>query len=89
MFIVLDIPEDFINEYNKDNFRNSLQRFAEQSEYRHASLVHRYQEETLSMLVNALEHSEPLLKEHEEYYNPVAITKEGLKLVWESLTLNS
>lgn len=62
MKVVIDIPEAFVPHYKQDKFKDSLERIsADIARYRldhTVTLSGNYEEETITMIIEALSHSE-------------------------------
>ena len=64
MQIVIDIPKEFEEEFNRDKFEDSLSRVASDIESFGFQLAGRYEQETIRMLREAIKSSTPLPKHH-------------------------
>lgn len=70
MKLVIEIPKEFVSHYKADKFKDSLERIsADIAQYRfdhRVTLSGNYEEETLSMLIEAFSNSE--VKKDEKIY---------------------
>lgn len=64
MKIIIDIPKEFEEEFNRDKFEDSLSRVASDIESFGFQLAGRYEQETIKMLREAVKNGKPLPKHH-------------------------
>lgn len=64
MKLIIDIPKEFEEHFNKDKFSDSLARVASDIESFGVPLSGRYEQETITMLRKAFENGTPLPKGH-------------------------
>lgn len=64
MELVIKIPKEFEEHFNSDRFEDSLSRVASDIESFGFQLAGRYEQETITMLRNAIKNGTPLPKGH-------------------------